>query len=104
MYNNKFITHRDFITDNSRATDELWYKRAVERFEVDPDSFVFSVPFDAGNRNDSKVTATRAIFVEKNGRQAPVAVTGIQFDHATWASRFFEITSTVSCNLLNGCV
>jgi voltage-dependent calcium channel alpha-2/delta-3 len=86
----------DFIKANSRATEELWYKRAVERYETDPDSFVFSVPFDAGTRNDSKVTATRAVYVRKNNLEAPVAVVGVQFRHNEWANKFFEITSTVS--------
>ncbi|CAL8108692.1 unnamed protein product [Orchesella dallaii] len=82
-----------FITGNSGATNELWYKRAVERYEHDPESFVYTVPFDAGTRNNSKVTATRAIFVKKNGIQAPVAVVGVQFSHAKWTKRFLDITS-----------
>ncbi len=30
------------------ATDAVWYKRAVERYLIDPESFVFSVPFNSG--------------------------------------------------------
>lgn len=25
-----------------------WYKRAVDQHQIEPDSFVFSVPFDSG--------------------------------------------------------
>jgi len=55
-----------FSDTNPRATEELWYKRAVDRYEVDQGmSFVISVPYDAGTRSDSLVTATRAIFVRR---------------------------------------
>lgn len=55
-----------FSETNPHATEELYYKRAVDRFEVDgASSFIVSVPFDAGTRNDSLVTATRAIYVRK---------------------------------------
>lgn len=53
---------------------------------------MYSVPFDAGSRNDSHVTATRAIFVKKHGMEAPVAVVGVQFSHRKWMERFFDIT------------
>ncbi|XP_035715688.1 voltage-dependent calcium channel subunit alpha-2/delta-4 isoform X3 [Folsomia candida] len=82
------------------ATDSIWYKRAVERYLLDPDSFVFSVPFNSGGnagnvKNDTKVTATRAVFVtNKEGLSAPVAVVGVQYKHEEWAARFFDITST----------
>lgn len=29
--------------------DSSWYKRAVDQHSIEPDSFVFSVPFNAGN-------------------------------------------------------
>lgn len=47
-----------------RAIDEIWYKRAVEQYYVQPDSFVFSVPLDdEGADNTTLVTASRAIFI-----------------------------------------
>lgn len=71
-----------------KAIDEVWYKRAVEQYYVQPESFVFSVPIeedvdeedadevDAGEEdleedaddhfvpaNTTLVTASRAIFV-----------------------------------------
>ncbi|CAL8093183.1 unnamed protein product [Orchesella dallaii] len=95
-------TYIPFSDTNPRAIDELWYKRAVDRYEVDQGmSFVISVPYDAGTRNDSLVTATRAIFVRKRVpeinefRSAPAAVTGTQFEHEKLAASFIEITQTI---------
>ena len=34
---------------NRRAIDEVWYKRAVDQYEIENDSFVYSIPFNAGN-------------------------------------------------------
>lgn len=49
-----------------RAIDEVWYKRAVEQYYVQPESFVFSVPIDEeGADNTTLVTASRAIFIGK---------------------------------------
>jgi voltage-dependent calcium channel alpha-2/delta-3 len=39
---------RRFGDIHNRAIDEVWYKRAVEQHYVDEESFVYSVPFDAG--------------------------------------------------------
>jgi len=78
------------------ATESLWYQRAVDRYEIDPNSFVYSVPINAGTKSGTRVTATRAVFVTKHGRKAPVAVVGIQFDHQKWSDSFLEITGTVS--------
>jgi hypothetical protein len=39
---------RHFSETNVRAIDQIWYKRAVEQYEVESDSFVYSVPFDSG--------------------------------------------------------
>lgn len=50
----------------TRAIDEVWYKRAVEQYYVNPDSFVFSIPIDEeGADNTTLVTASRAIFIGK---------------------------------------
>ena len=40
--------YRHFSETNVRAIDQIWYKRAVEQYEVESDSFVYSVPFDSG--------------------------------------------------------
>lgn len=49
-----------------RAIDEVWYKRAVEQYYVNWDSFVFSVPIDEGADNTTLVTASRAIFIGRS--------------------------------------
>merc|ERR1719186_209692 len=56
-----------FSEVNNKATDEVWYKRAVEYHYNNPNSFVFSVPFDIGDKLPTTVTATHAIFKEQNG-------------------------------------
>lgn len=94
-----FATYMPFQHMDLRATDEVWYKRAVERYFVDKGlSYVLSVPFDAGLRDDAMVTATRAIFVHRRGtpnQAAPVAVAGVHFRQDKMAEKFFSITSKV---------
>ncbi|XP_046416365.1 voltage-dependent calcium channel subunit alpha-2/delta-3 isoform X2 [Neodiprion fabricii] len=83
-----------------RAIDEVWYKRAVEQYYVQPDSFVFSVPIDdAGADNETFVTASHAIFIGK--MKAPAAVVGFQFKHSKLQSLFRNIT--YSCEGLGNC-
>lgn len=77
--------------------DSSWYKRAVDQHAIEPDSFVFSVPFDSGytsKTNSTLVTAAHAIFVEQRGHnKAPAAVVGLQFHHDSLARHFINITS-----------
>lgn len=35
---------------NFRSVDEVWYKRAVEQHYIEPQSFIYSVPFNEGKR------------------------------------------------------
>lgn len=79
--------------------DEIWYKRAVDQHAIEPESFVFSVPFDIGSSGKPLVTATHAVFVEHKGHRAAAAVVGLQYQHSTLASHFINITSAV-CTLL----
>lgn len=39
---------RHFSEANLNAIDQTWYKRAVDQYSVEPDSFVYSVPFSTG--------------------------------------------------------
>nr|XP_031849146.1 voltage-dependent calcium channel subunit alpha-2/delta-3 isoform X2 [Nomia melanderi] len=78
-----------------RAMDSSWYKRAVDQHSIEPESFVFSVPFDAADSPNPLVTATHAVFIGK-GHKAPAAVVGLQFQHSSLASHFINITSTCS--------
>ncbi|XP_023705860.1 voltage-dependent calcium channel subunit alpha-2/delta-3 isoform X6 [Cryptotermes secundus] len=79
---------------NRRAIDEVWYKRAVDQHSLEPESFVFSVPFDAASSSKPLVTATHAVFIEHKGHRAPAAVVGLQIQHSSLASHFLNITST----------
>ncbi|CAG2056006.1 unnamed protein product, partial [Timema podura] len=45
MEDNKKEPHFSMVYN--RAIDEVWYQRAVEQHEFEPDCFVYSVPFDA---------------------------------------------------------
>ncbi|XP_066248277.1 voltage-dependent calcium channel subunit alpha-2/delta-3 [Euwallacea similis] len=100
-------THPDeppFGQNNARAIDESWYQRAVDQHAVEPESFVFSVPFADGPPGSSPVdsvllTATHAVFIESKGHRAPAAVVGVQYMHSSIAAHFHNITSkcTSSC-------
>ncbi|KAK2576412.1 hypothetical protein KPH14_005750 [Odynerus spinipes] len=89
-----------FPEHHARAMESSWYKRAVDQHSIEPESFVFSVPFDAAERPNPLVTATHAVFIGK-GHKAPAAVVGLQFQHSSLASHFVNITST--CTGMAGC-
>ena len=78
---------------NAKATDEVWYKRAVEYHYNNPDSFVFSVPVDTGVGRMASVTATHAIYKEMDGRKAPAAVVGAQIDYDKFVQLFMDLTT-----------
>lgn len=84
----------EFSETNRRAIDEIWYRRAVEQHFNDPNSFVFSVPFDASN--ESLVTATHAVFHKESGKTTPAAVVGFQFQHTAMYALFKNITESTS--------
>merc|ERR1711963_1102661 len=79
---------------NNEATDEVWYKRAVEYHLNNPDSFVFSVPIDIGDKRPTMVTATHAIFKEdEDGQKAPAGVVGAQIDYDKFEATFMDHTT-----------
>ncbi|XP_028044532.1 voltage-dependent calcium channel subunit alpha-2/delta-3 isoform X2 [Monomorium pharaonis] len=83
------------------AIDEVWYKRAVEQYYVNPDSFVFSVPIDdEGADNTTLVTASRAVFIG-NDVKAPALVVGFQFQHTALQTLFQNITFNCDGNCHN---
>nr|CAD7196612.1 unnamed protein product [Timema douglasi] len=90
MEDNKKEPHFSMV--HNRAIDEVWYQRAVEQHEFEPDCFVYSVPFDAASRNDTLVTASHAVFIKSSGRTAPAAVVGFQFQHSALLALFKNIT------------
>ena len=61
--------------------------------QVNPKAFVYSIPFDVGERKTT-VTATHAIMVGKGNHEAPAAVVGMQIDYQI----FREVTK--NCNTL----
>ncbi|XP_063616501.1 voltage-dependent calcium channel subunit alpha-2/delta-3 [Cydia splendana] len=80
----------------ARAFDSEWYRRAVEHHNIEPESFVFSVPFRDGAESAAPplVLATHAVFVESRGHRAPAAVVGLQFHLDSLAKHFLNVTST----------
>lgn len=85
---------------HSKSIEETWYKSAVNQHSVDPESFVYSVPFDSGSGpNSITVTASHAIFPRDAGLEAPGCVVGFQFQHSNFYSRFMEITSKTYVSL-----
>ena len=89
----KALICRHFADLNNEATDEVWYKRAVEYHYNNPSSFVFSVPFDIGDTRPTLVTATHAIFKEENGQKAPAAVVGVHIDYDKFEKNFMKVTT-----------
>ncbi|XP_068206802.1 voltage-dependent calcium channel subunit alpha-2/delta-3-like isoform X2 [Palaemon carinicauda] len=85
-----------FMQVHSKAIDEVWYKRAVDYYEQDPQAYVYSVPFDASTQDASEVlvVATRAIFIEENNsKKAPAAVVGVTIKHSQFVEYFINETS-----------
>merc|ERR1719481_2452391 len=93
MYDSDNPREPHFSEVNNKAIDEVWYKRAVEYHYNNPTSFVFSVPFDIGDKRPTMVTATHAIFKETKGMKAPAAVVGVQLDYDKFKDTFRKITA-----------
>ena len=90
-----------FADINNKATDEVWYRRAVDYYKINPKSFVYSIPFDVGNKK-TKVLATHAIMVGKGNEKAPAAVTGVQIDYSIFRDMFFNETTKVRDHMPGG--
>ena len=89
---NYFFRH--FADINNKATDETWYKRAVDYHKINPDAFVYSIPFDVGEK-PTTVTATKAIVLGRGNKKAPAAVVGMQIDYDTFYDKFLKTTTRV---------
>ncbi|CAH0592632.1 unnamed protein product [Chrysodeixis includens] len=91
----------------ARAFDSEWYRRAVEHHAIEPESFVFSVPFRDGSEAEELsgrpplVLATHAVFVESRGHRAPAAVVGLHFQLDSLAKHFLNVTS--ACTVGTAC-
>ncbi|KAF7266188.1 hypothetical protein GWI33_020469 [Rhynchophorus ferrugineus] len=89
------IHEKHFHRIHNKAIEEVWYKRAVEQHYIDPSNFVYSVPHEIGDANNTLVTVSHAIFKEEVNKKAPVAVVGYQFYH-TALHNFFR-KHTINC-------
>lgn len=85
---------RSFSDVHVKATDELFYKRAVDYNRINGSSFVYSVPADASMRSPDNIyiTASNAIFVGSSKQRAPAAVIGLVYKHSMFKERFFNST------------
>ncbi len=90
-----FFSCRHFPDINNKATDEIWYKRAVDYHKVNRNAFVYSIPFDVGDKKNAMVTATHAIMVGRGAQETPAAVAGMQIDYEVFRNMFFKETTTV---------
>ncbi|RWS06199.1 voltage-dependent calcium channel subunit alpha-2/delta-3-like protein 2, partial [Dinothrombium tinctorium] len=79
-----------------KATDELFYQRAVDFYRFNSSAFLFSVPFDAGNRDDAFVLASQALFFGSGSMLAPAAVVGSFFKHQAFHDNFFKFAKLCS--------
>lgn len=84
---------RKFANKMKKSIEEVWYKHAVEFNRDDPDSFVYSVPFNAYDNPDPIITATSTIFV--GSERTPIAVVGFQFAHSKLESIMEESVSSL---------
>ena len=91
-------TYSHFSDINNKATDEIWYKRAVDYHKVNRNAFVYSIPFDVGDKKDTMVTATHAIMVGRGSQETPAAVAGMQIDYKVFRDMFFDKTKKVGSN------
>lgn len=89
----------EFGDKHTTAIDETWYKSAVLQHTIDPNSFVYFVPHisEPGDRNNTQVTASHAIFRQDGGKAAPGCVVGFQFSVDMMKERFDMITSKRKC-------
>lgn len=88
---------REFGDYHTTAIDETWYKMAIMQHEIDPNSFVYSVPHadDPLEDTELQVTASHAIFSRDKDIEAPGSVVGFQFSHARMLDSLMNITEMI---------
>lgn len=93
-------TKEEFGDYHKKAVDETWYISAVLQYQIDHESFVFSVPHvgEIPEDEELKVTASLAIVPRDGGQLAPGCVVGFQFLHSNMYERFIQITSKTKVN------
>nr|XP_023018198.1 voltage-dependent calcium channel subunit alpha-2/delta-3-like [Leptinotarsa decemlineata] len=95
---------KEFGDLHPRAINEKWYKSAVLQHQYD-ESFVYSVPFDAGQIDDPMVTGSFAIFPSDGGFEAPGSVVGFQFSQRDLQTQFKKVSNklTNQCSHCSRC-
>lgn len=91
-----------FAGKMKRSIDEVWYRHAVEYNKDEPKSFVYSIPFNAYEQNDPRITATHTIFISDGAVKVPVAVVGFQFAHTKLEAIVEHNVSESPSNLISG--
>lgn len=89
---------KEFGDYHKTAIEEPWYQSAILQHQIDKDSFVYTVPHqdDVKHGNETKVTASMAIFPRDGGLEAPSCVVGFEFSLDLMYQRFMDITSKIS--------
>lgn len=87
---NEEFAGEEFADENNLAIDEIWYRRSVKQHFIDPEAFVYAVPFDDVKLNESLVTVSHAIFHKDGTKFAPAAVVGFQFQYSDLFKMFYN--------------
>ncbi|XP_050525107.1 voltage-dependent calcium channel subunit alpha-2/delta-3 isoform X2 [Daktulosphaira vitifoliae] len=98
QHRNELLNNEEFGEIHNKSVEEVWYKRPVLYRNLNPQAFVFSVPFDSGKNENLKITASHAIFVEDENNEAPGSVVGYEMSHKAFYERFMNITNNLSTN------
>ncbi|KAK5639073.1 hypothetical protein RI129_011565 [Pyrocoelia pectoralis] len=80
----------------SRAIDERFYKTAVIEHRYNNYSFVYTTPLEVKYDEHLLVTASHAIFLTQDDKEAPGAVVGYQFSHSHLRQQFSKIVTSPS--------
>lgn len=78
----KKVRSSKFGDQMKKSIEEVWYKHAVEFNRHEPESFVYSVPFNAYELSDPKITATTTIYTRDGSDSVPIGIVGFQFAHS----------------------
>jgi hypothetical protein len=78
----KRIQGDKFTNKMKRSIEEVWYRHAADFNRDEPQSFIYSVPFNAYELKEPRITAANTIFKRDGPDSVPVAVVGFQFAHS----------------------
>lgn len=78
----KNIRGDKFADKMKKSINEVWYKHTVDYNKDEPQSFVYTVPFNAHLNDEPRVTGTHTISIRDGSEKVPIAVVGFQFAHS----------------------